>query len=54
LPKDASDPTKYIPQMDGYNAANWFDDDTQLLYVVIKGSDPIELKVQPVIQVGVL
>ena len=57
-PKDKDKPNEYKPSVEEkdnkwtYNGANWFDDDTQLLYVLIKGSDPIELKVQPVIQVN--
>ena len=51
LPKDPDAPEKWKPTLESYNGANWFDDDAQLLYVVIKGEEPIELLVQPVLQV---
>uniref|UniRef100_A0A7M5XJA2 G8 domain-containing protein n=2 Tax=Clytia hemisphaerica TaxID=252671 RepID=A0A7M5XJA2_9CNID len=50
LPKNPNNPDEFKPTMSSYNGANWFDDDTQLLYVIIKGDEPVELKVQPVIQ----
>lgn len=53
LPKDPNAPEKWKPTFDSYNGANWFDDDAQLLYVVIKGDEPIELLVQPVLQVWI-
>ena len=53
LSKDDSNPTKFHPQLDSYYAANWFDLDTNLLYIVIKGSEPVDIITTPVIQVGV-
>ena len=51
-PKDKNQPEKYMPEMYHHGGANWFDHDLQLLYVVIKGSEPIDIRMVPVVQVG--
>jgi len=52
LSKDQSAPGKFIPKISGHGGGNWFDLDTNLLYVVIKGNDVIDLIKAPVIQVS--
>lgn len=54
LPKDPNNPDRFKPSMDGYNAGNWFDSDSKLLYLVIKGDESIDIITTPVIQVNVL
>ena len=51
-PKDKNQPEKYMPEMYHHGGANWFDHDLQLLYVVIKGSEPIDIRMVPVVQVS--
>ena len=48
-----SDPVDlYIPDVSGMSGANWFDMDTNLLYVVVKGDDVIDLVEAPFVQVN--
>lgn len=49
--KDRENPKKYIPILNGYPGGNWFDSETNLLYVVVKGDDPVDILTTPVIQV---
>ena len=51
LPKDSTNPTKFLPVFEEHSASNWFDADTNLLYVLVKGGEPIEIRVAPVVQV---
>ena len=39
----------YIPAVDGPNGANYFDPVTSFLYVTLKGSGPVEIRVAPVV-----
>lgn len=51
LPKDPKNPTKFQPSTSGYPAGNWFDVDTNMLWIVVKGGEAIDIRTMPVIQV---
>lgn len=51
LSKDLENPDKYKPKLSDYNAANWFDLDASLLYILIRGTDPVDVIQAPVVQV---
>lgn len=50
-PADPNAPDKYVPEISGYAAGNWFDEIKKLLYIVVKGSEPIKIVTVPIIQV---
>ena len=50
--KDPSAPDQFIPKLSGHAGGNWFDLDTHLLYVVVKGEEVVDLVKAPVIQVN--
>ena len=47
-----NEPEKFIPERSLYSGANWFDLDKKLLYILIKGSEPIDVRMVPVVQVS--
>jgi hypothetical protein len=47
LPND-----QFEPQLSSFSGANYWDRDTNLLYVIVRGSQPIDIRTTPVIQVG--
>jgi len=51
LAKDSTNPTKFWPSFGDFGASNWLDLDSNLLYVLVKGGEPIEIHVAPVVQV---
>ena len=54
LTKDPADPTKFVPTTSMNPGANWFDMDTKMLYITVKGGEPIDIRTTPVIQVNTL
>jgi len=40
-----------MPEMYQHGGSNWFDNELQLLYVVVKGNEPIDIRMVPVVQV---
>ena len=46
LPND-----QFEPQLSSFSGANYWDRDTNLLYVVVRGSEPVDIRTTPVIQV---
>jgi hypothetical protein len=48
LPND-----QFEPQLSSFSGANYWDRDTNLLYVVVRGSEPIDIRTSPVIQVKI-
>lgn len=52
--KDPSLPNdQFEPKLSSFSGANYWDRDTNLLYVVVRGSEPIDIRTSPVIQVKV-
>ena len=51
LSKDPENPDKYKPKLSDYDAANWFDLDASLLYILIRGTEPVDVIQAPVVQV---
>ena len=47
LPND-----QFEPKLSSFSGANYFDRDTNLLYIVVRGSEPIDIRTTPVIQVS--
>ena len=44
----------YIPDLDtSHSGANFFDRDSQILHLVVKGSSPVEIRTAPVVQIAV-
>ena len=52
VPKDPNNPTKFIPTLNENPGLNYFDDDEKLVYVLLKGSEPIDLRMTSVVQVN--
>lgn len=50
--KNLNNPEQFIPEMNLYGGANWFDLDKKVLYVLIKGSEAIDIRMVPVVQVS--
>ena len=50
-PKEGEPADMYVPDLSGIGGANWFDIKTNMLYVVVKGGDVIDLVEAPFIQV---
>ena len=50
-PYPADDPDKYLPDVSSFAAGNWFDEKKNLLYVVVKGKEPVRIVTVPIIQV---
>ena len=42
---------QFEPQLDMFSGANYWDRDTHLLYVIVRGTQPIDIRTSPVIQV---
>ena len=51
LSKDKNDPNKFEPPMNGHPAANYLDSDTNMLWIVIKGREPVDIVTTAVVQV---
>ena len=52
VPKPAGAPDDYfVPPLTSPSGANYFDRDLATLFVVVRGSDPVEIRVMPVVQV---
>ena len=52
LPKDPTKPAdQYIPKLDGNPGLNYFDSTEKILYVVMKGSEFVEIRTTSIIQV---
>ena len=51
LSKDQKNPDKFKPSITGSPGANWFDQDTNMLWITIKGKEPIDIITTAVIQV---
>ena len=49
--KDRTNPTKFVPSVNADPGTNWFDIDTNLIYIVVKGTEPIDIRTTPVVQV---
>ena len=47
LPSD-----QFEPQLSSFSGANYWDRDTNLLYVIVRGSEPVDIRTTPVIQVS--
>ena len=52
LSKDQNDPDKYQPPMNGHPAANYLDPDTNMLWILIKGNEAIDIVTTAVVQVS--
>nr|XP_047143668.1 fibrocystin-L-like isoform X2 [Hydra vulgaris] len=52
MPKDRSNPLKYVPSITSNLGSNWFDSDTQLLWVVLRGSDYVDINMAQTIQLS--
>ena len=52
MPKDPSNPLKYVPTLSDNHGSNWFDTDTHLLWVVMRGNNSLNINMAPVIQVS--
>ena len=52
-PKDGEPADMYVPDLSGISGSNWFDVKTNLLHVVVKGGDVIDLVEAPFIQVRI-
>ena len=50
--KDRTNPTKFIPSVNADAGTNWFDIDTNLIYIVVTGTEPIDIRTTPVVQVN--
>ena len=50
-PYPRDDPDKYLPDVSSFGAGNWFDEKKNLLYVVVKGKEPVRIVTVPIIQV---
>ncbi|CAJ1082786.1 fibrocystin-L-like [Xyrichtys novacula] len=42
-------PGQYIPQMNASTGSNFFDPDTKMLKFIVRGSDPIEVRISPIL-----
>lgn len=51
LPEGAPD-DYFVPQLTSYNGANYFDRKLSTLYVILRGSTPVDIRVMPVVQVS--
>ena len=51
LEPDAATPDQYKPEVSGMSGSNWFDAEKNLLFVVVKGDDVIDLVEVPFVQV---
>ncbi|XP_066917357.1 fibrocystin-L-like [Clytia hemisphaerica] len=52
-PYPADDPDKYLPDTRSFAAGNWFDEKKNLLYVVVKGKEPVRIVTVPIIQLRI-
>ena len=50
--KDPDKPREFVPLLSDEPGTNYYDRDEKKLYITIKGSSPIEIRTQPVIQVS--
>ena len=42
----------YVPPLTSHNGANYYDRKLSTLFVVLRGSVPVDVRVMPVVQVG--
>ena len=51
LSKDVNNPDKFKPSLSGNAGSNWFDHDFNMLWIVLKGKEPIDIITTAVVQV---
>ncbi|XP_065660201.1 fibrocystin-L isoform X2 [Hydra vulgaris] len=52
MPKDRSNPLQYVPRITDNQGSNWYDTDTQLLWVVLRGSGFVDINMAQTIQLS--